>query len=110
MNAVPDPSKMLGAPGLAFETGESTSLYRPRSLGANGAPNAFQSRGPQRQVFVAGVEVGGGESKDLRLFFNELLGDHSRNSRPCLGSGKAARGCSGRTWAYEHRKPGGRDK
>jgi len=26
MNAVPDPSKMLGAPGLAFETGESTTL------------------------------------------------------------------------------------
>src|ERR1039458_2406228 len=47
---------------------ESTTLNQPRSLGANGAPNAFQFRGPQRQVFVAGVEVGGGESKGLHLF------------------------------------------
>ena len=37
------------------------------SSGANGAPNAFQFRGPRRQVFVCGVEFVGGESKNLLL-------------------------------------------
>ena len=34
-----------------------------------GPRTLFSFRGPRRQVFVCGVEVGGGESKDLRLHF-----------------------------------------
>jgi len=37
--------------------------FRLRSLGANGAPNVFQ--------------FGGGESKNLRLFFDELQIHHT---------------------------------
>ena len=39
------------------------------SSGATRAPNVFQFRGPRRQVFVCGVEFGGGESKNLLLSF-----------------------------------------
>ena len=34
-----------------------------------GPQTFFSFRGPRRQVFVCGVEFGGGESKDLRLHF-----------------------------------------
>jgi hypothetical protein len=34
-----------------------------------GPQTLFSFRGPRRQVFVCGVEFGGGESKDLRLHF-----------------------------------------
>jgi hypothetical protein len=34
-------------------------------------------RGPHEQVFVRGVDVRGGESKDLRLCFKELMTHHS---------------------------------
>src|ERR1700691_1927643 len=36
-------------------------------------PKVSQFRGPCRQVFVCGVEVGGGESKDLLLHLELML-------------------------------------
>ena len=66
---------MLGAPSirsLSADGWDTTTLNRPRSLGAKGAPNVFH-RGPHGQAgtlwVVRGVEVGGGESKDLHLSF-----------------------------------------
>src|SRR5580698_4920980 len=43
----------------------SRMLISPKNLSscAKGAPNVLQFRGPRRQVFVCGVEIGGGESK-----------------------------------------------
>jgi len=42
-----------------------------------GPQTYFSFRGPRRQVFVCGVEFGGGESKDLRLHF----GTYAKNFR-----------------------------
>jgi hypothetical protein len=41
-------------------------------LSERGPERLSVRRGPRRQVFVCGVEVGGGESKNLRLFFNGI--------------------------------------
>jgi hypothetical protein len=64
---------MLGAPSirsLSADGWDTTNLNQPRSLGAKGAPNVIH-RGPHGQAgtlwVVRGVEVGGGESKDLRF-------------------------------------------
>jgi hypothetical protein len=58
-------------------------------------PRRFSVPGPHRQVFVCGVEVGGGESKDLRLLFNELQGHHASmkgtSSSPYIPSSTSAR-------------------
>ena len=54
------------APSFWREGGRAQTSSTPSS-GANGVPNAFQFRGPRRQVFVCGVEFVGGESKNLLL-------------------------------------------
>jgi len=63
----------------------------------------LSERGPRRQVFVAGVgngvpnvlQFGGGESKNLRLFFDELQTHHTG----CALDPLAARKSYAASWA-----------
>jgi hypothetical protein len=63
MNAVPEAAQSLGAPGLAFETWETSAfnrfIHQERSLAGG--------RSPWRKIFVAGVVVRQTQSKDLLL-------------------------------------------
>jgi len=72
MNAVPDPSKMLGAPGLAFETGESTTLNQTNvglyKLRKTSSEEARNEKGHHRGTGVPfRVEAGSRANKPKQL-------------------------------------------